>query len=41
MNSNNLSEETFMPPKISLAIMIRLGLFQVGLGIMSVLLLGC
>jgi MFS transporter, BCD family, chlorophyll transporter len=40
MNSNNLSENTFMPPKISLAIMLRLGLFQVGLGIMSVLLLG-
>jgi MFS transporter, BCD family, chlorophyll transporter len=40
MNSNNLSEKTSMPPKISLAIMLRLGLFQVGLGIMSVLLLG-
>ncbi len=40
MNSKNLSENTVMPPKISLAIMLRLGLFQVGLGIMSVLLLG-
>jgi MFS transporter, BCD family, chlorophyll transporter len=40
MNSNNPSENTAMPPKISIAIMLRLGLFQVGLGIMSVLLLG-
>jgi MFS transporter, BCD family, chlorophyll transporter len=40
---SNLSEiplQTHLPPKISLGVILRLGLFQIGLGIMSVLLFG-